>query len=99
MSWHVPVLLGHVPDIWISKTSIFSHKFNNVVSAKDWIAYQRAVWQTDWRIPHLHLFADVTMSAISISFGLTIRNKLVYVWADDKVREFPREKILWMKVA
>ena len=34
-------------------------------------------------------FADVT---ISISFGLTIRNKLVYVWADDKVREFPREK-------
>ena len=40
----------------------------------------------------MSLFADVTTSAISISFGLTIRNKLVYVWADDKVREFPREK-------
>ena len=40
----------------------------------------------------MFLFADVTTSAISISFGLTIRNKLVYVWADDKVREFPREK-------
>ena len=38
------------------------------------------------------LFADVTTSAISISFGLTIRNTLVYLWADDKVREFPREK-------
>ena len=47
----------------------------------------------------MSLFADVTTSAISIRFGLTIRNKLVYVWADDKVQEFPREKILWMKVA
>ena len=53
------------------------------------------VWIIDVYIHMLkysHLFADVTTSAISISFGLTIRNKLVYVWADDKVWEFPRVK-------
>ena len=53
-------------------------------------------WWEKWRhigtVRVSNLFADVTTSAISISFGLTIGNKLVYVWADDKVREFPREK-------
>ena len=29
-----------------------------------------------------------------ITFGLTIRNNLVYVWADDKVQGFPIENFM-----